>query len=331
MFSGAHNWTLNGLIIWVLSLLALALLLMGLGMVWRLVQQGRRHSVLDRAMAKRAGQVPASKAPAQARVRAAAAAAESLGNKLREGRFGEALLAKDDMVLLDACGYEDLNRAAAWFTLTRTVLCVSLAVIGWFWMSNLSLGRFHDIRWFVGTFLGFALGWMLPKWMLTRRVKQRKREVSEELPLFVDLLRLLQGVGLSMDQSLHVVVSDFPSVMPVLCRDLRRATDQYARGRTREQSLRRLATLYDNDDLDAICRLIVQVDQHGGAVQEPLTRFVNRIHDRRRLALKEKIGVLTVKMTGVMILTLLPALLIVTAGAGFIAVFRGLSKVAGGH
>jgi tight adherence protein C len=35
-------------------------------------------------------------------------------------------------------------------------------------------------------------------------------------------------------------------------------------------------------------------------------------------------------MTGVMVLTLLPALLIITAGSGFLALFRGLSQVAGG-
>jgi tight adherence protein C len=47
------------------------------------------------------------------------------------------------------------------------------------------------------------------------------------------------------------------------------------------------------------------------------------------LELKEKVGKTTVKMTGVMILTLLPALLIVTGGAGFIAVLRGMSRLGG--
>lgn len=41
--------------------------------------------------------------------------------------------------------------------------------------------------------------------------------------------------------------------------------------------------------------------------------------------LRERIGRLTVKMTGVVIVTLLPALLIVTAGPGMIAVLHALS------
>ena len=71
-------------------------------------------------------------------------------------------------------------------------------------------------------------------------------------------------------------------MLPVLSYELRLATE-HVRGRTREQSLARLASGFDNDDISAICRLIAQVDQHGGAVQEPLQR--RRAAARRRLDL----------------------------------------------
>jgi tight adherence protein C len=44
--------------------------------------------------------------------------------------------------------------------------------------------------------------------------------------------------------------------------------------------------------------------------------------------LRERIGRLTVKMTGIMVVTLLPALLIVTAGPGVLAVVHSLSASA---
>ncbi|AXW36729.1 hypothetical protein CJO88_20270 (plasmid) [Ralstonia solanacearum] len=48
---------------------------------------------------------------------------------------------------------------------------------------------------------------------------------------------------------------------------------------------------------------------------------------------KERVGKLTVKMTVVMVLTLLPALLIITAGPGFMSVTRSLhhSQPSGGR
>jgi tight adherence protein C len=63
-------------------------------------------------------------------------------------------------------------------------------------------------------------------------------------------------------------------------------------------------------------------------VQEPLRIFGERLRERRRSEMKERIGKITVKMTGVMVSTLLPALVIVTAGPGFIAIFRSLGVVA---
>jgi tight adherence protein C len=73
--------------------------------------------------------------------------------------------------------------------------------------------------------------------------------------------------------------------------------------------------------------LLVQVDKHGGAVQEPLRVFSDRLREHRRSEMKERIGKITVKMTGVMVSTLLPALVIVTAGPGFIAIFRSLGAM----
>jgi len=74
--------------------------------------------------------------------------------------------------------------------------------------------------------------------------------------------------------------------------------------------------------------LLVQVDKHGGAVQEPLRIFSDRLREHRRSEMKEKIGKITVKMTAVMVTTLLPALVIVTAGPAFLAIFRALGTAA---
>ncbi|RYY72522.1 MAG: type II secretion system F family protein, partial [Comamonadaceae bacterium] len=113
----------------------------------------------------------------------------------------------------------------------------------------------------------------------------------------------------------------------VLCRELDIANRQYKQGRTREHSLQRLATLHQNEHLAGLVALLVQVDRHGGAVQEPLARYSERLREHRRSELKARIGKITVKMTGVMVSTLLPALVIVTAGPGFLAVTRSLSAL----
>ncbi|WP_175209052.1 type II secretion system F family protein, partial [Achromobacter anxifer] len=262
------------------------------------------------------------------RLAAAARAADTFGKRLSEGRLADALLAGEDRKLVDMAGYADPGIARSRFVVIRFGLAILLPVVA----VALDLSKHvtdMPMGALVAAFFGFAIGYMLPKWFVQRRLARRRRLAADELPLLIDLLRLLQGVGLSIDQSLQVLVKEFGQVLPVLSFELRLASELYVRGRTREQSLARLASGFDNDDLSAICRLIAQVDQHGGAVQEPLNRFGERLRDKRRLELKEKVGKTTVKMTGVMIVTLLPALLIVTGGAGFIAVLRGLSRMGG--
>ena len=315
-------------------LVALALLIAGVGVTLRVRGQSRTLRVVEQALAARdatpgAASAAAGQAEPARRLAALAQSTDTLGKRLSEGRFAEALLPDEDNKLIELAGYRNAASARARYVVLRfglaSMLPVAAILVRRAWLGPGSL-----LAMLLTLFIGFAVGYMLPKWWLARRVAARKKQASKELPLLVDLLRLLQGVGLSVDQSLSVVVNDFSVVLPVLGHELGAATAIYARGRTREQSLARLSQDFGDDDLAAICRLLVQVDRHGGAVQEPLNRFAQRIRDRRRFELKEKIGRLTVKMTGVMIFTLLPALLIVTGGMGLLSVVRSLSRIAGG-
>ncbi|WP_144638181.1 type II secretion system F family protein [Bordetella genomosp. 13] len=313
------------------GLLAVMALMIGLTVfiVARAGRQDRSRQVVERALAVRDGQPAAAAEPHVGRVAAMANRAEQAGQKLGAGRMGHSLLDTDDRRLVELAGFEDVPRARALFVFGRFAFALILPVVLWL-LAQAYFVQMSLLLEVCVAFAGFALGWLLPKWVLQRRVSRRKACAEEELPLLIDLIRLLQGVGLSIDQSLHILVTDFRSVLPVLGLELKIAIDQYARGRTREQSLTRIAQGFDNDDLAAICRLIVQVDKHGGAVQEPLARFGERVRERRKLELKAKVARMTVKMTGVMVLTLLPALLIITGGSGFVALLRGLSRVAGG-
>lgn len=320
-----------------LVLLAIAALVVAVYLIETMVRQEKSKDQIDEVLHNReranALAFPGAQDLAEEespRLETAVVKAAELGSRWGQGRFGDILLAEEDKAYLELGGFEDYGKAKALFSFFRAVLCIGLPVILLFVTGPVKIMGGHLMTYALSIFFGFALGWMLPKWLLMNRVNKRKKAVDDELPLLVDLLRLLQGVGMSMDQSLYIIVKDFKAVFPVLSLELGVAVEQYNRGMPREQSMDRMINGMDNDDLTAICHLIAQVDKHGGAVQEPLQRFSERLREQRRAGLKEKIGKLTVKMTGVMVLTLLPALMIVTAGSGFIAVFRGLSRMGGG-
>ncbi|WP_373376020.1 type II secretion system F family protein [Cupriavidus nantongensis] len=240
-----------------------------------------------------------------------------------ESRLGRAVVTPEDQQLLEQCGWYGLQ-ARVVFGVLRLGLPLALSVLAM--LGHLGASAFMVMAWGFGT---FAVAYLAPKWYLRRRAAARLRLVDDELPVLIDMLRLLQGVGLSIDQSLQVIVAEFGSMLRVLGPELARANQQFASGRSREQTLLRIGRLFDSEDLKSLITLLTQVDKHGGAVQEPLRQFGLRMQEARKSRLKDEIGRLTVKMTAVMVVSLLPVLLILTAGPGFLGVIRMLANMGG--
>ena len=326
-----------------LFILSLALAALALGLwagvvLWRMVRMQRASSRLDEVVKERkvANLLPSQSMPADAFLKGREAQnmddvqtidapnpyALLSSPKWLETAWGRALLADEDSQLLGQAGIH-LPQASAVYVISRLVLAALLPVL------VVLMTDAHGVKALVAGFLGLGMGLMLPKWIVRSKAVKRKKQAVEELPLFIDLLRLLQGVGLSIDQSLHILANEFGSVLRVLSSELALTNRLYATGRSREQSLQRLMHLSDDDDMAFVVNLLVQVDKHGGAVQEPLKQFAIRLREKRQASFKEKIGSITVKMTGVMVLTLLPALIVITAGPGFMAVIRSLSNMNG--
>lgn len=313
-------------------------------LAWPLVRQWRQRRAttrtLDAALARQAARAAAAPpSPSAAAPTAAPAASPNadptkgdptkLGARFGEtwlnSKLGRAVVTAEEQRLLEQCGYYGV-RPRAVFGGLRVAVPVALAVAVFAWRLPVSLAG--AIGWGFAT---FAVGFLLPKLALRRRARQRLALVADELPVLIDMLRLLQGVGLSIDQSLQIIVVEFGSMLHVLGPELQRANQQFASGRSREQTLLRIGKLFDDEDLKGLITLLTQVDRHGGAVQEPLRQFGERLQTARKARMKDKIGRLTVKMTGVMVVSLLPVLLILTAGPGFLGVIRMLARMNGGH
>jgi tight adherence protein C len=236
-----------------------------------------------------------------------------------DSKLGQQLVAEEDRALLVQCGYQTSN-SKTYFLLSRVGLSLLLPLLAMVAGALIDNGSYKLML----VFAAFVVGFLAPKWFLRRQAANRSKQAGKELLVLVDILGLLQGAGLGMDQSLQLIARDFRDVMPVMAGELEMANRLHASGRTREQALSRMSEMFHSDALADLSALIVQIDKHGGAVQEPLRQFGERLREQRRMRMKEDIGKITVKMTGVMVLTLLPSLLIVTAGPGFLSVIRAL-------
>ncbi len=310
------------LLIVALLLLALGVGLLGIAGLWLSGQQQRTAATLQGALRSREARTPAAPgtpppdAPTPRRWTWLAA----LGERFNGGRIEAALLAPEDRLLLDQAGWHTRVGTATFLALRLLIALAGLLLAAVFYDGD-GLSRV--------VVMGAALGAgvLVPKFALRAWATRLRRRVSAELPLLIDLLRLLQGVGFSMDQSLQTLGDKLRSAIPVLGREIQQANIAYMHGRSRQQSLRRLAESFGDEDLRSLVQLMLQVHEHGGAVQEPLRQFSVRLREQRRSALKEKVGKLSVKMTIVMMLTLLPALMLVLSGPAIIALANAVNRL----
>ncbi|MGN0860094.1 MAG: type II secretion system F family protein [Stenotrophomonas sp.] len=311
--------------IWSLAvgMLALALLVAAIGLLVRGRQSESAEAALSNAVKRGNNAALAATAAAESAKpwwKRLADELTSLGQQFAGGRLQQLLLAEEDRMLLDQAGYGH-SQGQAVFLAARLLAAVALPVL------VIVFSDASGMRWLILLAAAMAAGLLLPKFGLRLWAKRIQKTVHDELPLFIDLLRLLQGVGFSIDQSLQMLSDKMRLALPVIGRELELANLAYSRGRSREQSLHRLAESFDNEDLRSLVQMIVQVHSHGGAVQEPLKNFGLRLREKRRMNLKEQVGKLSVKMTVVMMVTLLPALLLVLAGPAIIALAGAVSQM----
>jgi len=244
----------------------------------------------------------------------------TLGRHLEGSRVQGWLLAPEDSLLLEQINWN--NRSGTAIFLSLRVLLALLAPI--LLLAVLQPGGARALATLV---LGLASGLLLPKLLLRSWAQRLRKRAHDELPMLIDLLRLLQSVGFSIDQSLQMLGEKLHGAIPLLGRELQEANVAYIHGRTRAQSLRRIGESFGDEDLRSLVQMIVQVHQHGGAIQEPLRQFSVRLRESRRMKLKDKVGKLSVKMTVVMMVTLLPALMVVLSGPAILALAGAMKRM----
>lgn len=172
-----------------------------------------------------------------------------------------------------------------------------------------------------------TVAYLAPKFILRYLVRLRVRALANELPLFVDYLRMMHGSGVGIEQAMTLFVEERRLGLPVLASEFALVRMAIKSGRTSADALQLLAGQIDLPEFKELIYLINDTERYGAGIQEPLKQFSIRLAEKRRFDMQEYIGKLATRMVIIMVLFLLPALFIITAGPGFLAVSRALSTI----
>ncbi|MDE1165761.1 MAG: type II secretion system F family protein [Pseudomonas sp.] len=175
--------------------------------------------------------------------------------------------------------------------------------------------------------LALGIGYILPKRLLAMAAKRRGKQIAIEVSSFIPLLRILFESGLAVEQTLRVLSSEGEQLLPILSGELRLVLARVDSGLELGEELDKAAAVLDVDEFNDTCVILRQLVYQGAGAMKSLLALKQLLDDRRLTRMQEYISKMSAKMSVVMMVFLFPALLIVLAGPGFIAIGQAFKSL----
>ncbi|TDP88350.1 tight adherence protein C [Aquabacterium commune] len=202
------------------------------------------------------------------------------------------------------------------------------------WMAPLGLAAmgllaasFKGWPMFQSGFAGLTIGFIGSRKVLRWLAERRRQAVREEMPIVLNLMRLLFDAGLSLEHTLKAIGEQGKHITPHLASEFSWVLQRIQHGQERGDALEDMARRLDVDELTSTVSILKQAARYGGNLRDSLMRYIKLMEDRRMTELRDKVGKMSAKMSVVMMLFMFPALILFLAGPGFMAVVRTLKSI----
>lgn len=226
--------------------------------------------------------------------------------------------------LLLQAGWRSTESRLLWyaFQLVLPLLLAGLVLAFWLFGPEQQRGVFTLMFSFVAATLSF----LVPRWLLRGIAGARRRRIKREVPLFIHVLALLFDAGLSTRQAFASIVREGRGVLPELGKELETVLRQLEAGGDTAEVLKTLGDTLGVEDLTTVIAVLRQVDRYGGEIRQPLLEILSVLEERRSLDARERVNLISGRMTVVMVMFFFPALLIFIAGPAFSSILRALRE-----
>lgn len=166
-----------------------------------------------------------------------------------------------------------------------------------------------------------GIGYIIPGVWLSRKIKDRQKEIQLALPDAIDLLTISVEAGLGFDPALQRVTEKWDNE---LTREFQRMLSEVRMGKSRREALREMSNRVNVDDLNVFIASIVQADQLGVSISQVLRVQSKQMRMRRRQRAEEKAHKAPIKMLFPMILLIFPAMYVVILGPAIPQIMNSL-------
>lgn len=211
------------------------------------------------------------------------------------------------------------REALAVYTLGHLLFfAAALACMAWVQRNN------TGITFLTGMVAGAILGWLLPQQVLHALVRRYRRRLQEALPDVVDMLGVVLGTGLALDQAMLRVAEEMQFIYPELAREFMTVVMQVKAGQERSKAFQQLVRRTGVEDIKSLSAMIVQSERFGTSLAQALKVYADALRTRRRLRAEAAVGRAGIKMLFPIVLFILPVLFVITLVPGLLSVLDNL-------
>ncbi|OGA85174.1 MAG: hypothetical protein A2711_08910 [Burkholderiales bacterium RIFCSPHIGHO2_01_FULL_63_240] len=224
-----------------------------------------------------------------------------------------------ELLIRQAALMDDARRSRVYTSLwLAPVLLAALAMV---------IGSAKGWPLFHSAFAGLTVGYIAPRSILRNLAERRRLAIRDEMPVALNLMRLLFDAGLSLEHTLKAISEQGRQVTPNLADEFAWVLQRIQHGQERGDALEELARRLDVDELTETVSMLKQAARYGGNLRESLMRYVKMMEERRMTSLRDKVGKMSAKLSIVMMLFMFPALLLFLAGPGFLALINAFKRM----
>ena len=199
--------------------------------------------------------------------------------------------------------------------LTPLVLAFLLLVTG--------IGHYSPFFFYL---VALGVGFMIPDFWLTNRIKKRQARITRGLPDVLDLLVICVEAGLSLDQAVARTAEELKITRPELSDELGIVALEQAAGRPRGDAWKNFATRTEVEAVRNLVSVLVQSEKFGTSIARTLRVHSDTLRTQRKQKVEEQAAKTTVKLVFPLVFFIFPSIFVVTLGPAILIMIESFKK-----
>ncbi len=165
-----------------------------------------------------------------------------------------------------------------------------------------------------------GVGYFMPKYWVTRRVAERKEEITAGFPDCLDMMLVCVEAGQSLDQSIVRVAGELRASYPALAQEFEIVAHEMKAGKEKSQVLADMSERCGVQDVSSFVTVLIQSASFGTSIAEALRVYAGEMRDKRVMRAEEAANKLPTKMTLATMMLTVPPLLIILVSPSVIGI-----------